>query len=119
MTSADKLSAALGYVPVIGWLYVLATQRNNKLAIFHVRQAIGLVLFLTLVFLAWAVLTFAISQVSYGFLVGNALFALVLAALIFGVFALIGGIISASQGKPTVLPIFGRRALRLPIGSLK
>jgi hypothetical protein len=119
MSTAERLSAALAYIPVIGWLYVLATQRNNRLAIFHLRQSIGLVLFLLTIFTAWALVTFVISQVSYGFLIGNALFALVLGAFIYGAIALVAGIVGASRGRPTVLPIFGRRALRLPIGSLK
>lgn len=118
MGSSEKLAAALGYIPVLGWLYVLLAQSKSRFAIFHVRQAIGLVLFLALVLGGWALVMFVISWVPYGFLVANALFALVLAAFIFGVIALVSGIVNASRGKPSVLPIFGRRALRLPIGSL-
>jgi uncharacterized membrane protein len=119
MNSAQRLGAAIGYIPVVGWLYVLLTQQNNKFAIFHVRQAIGLVLYLALIFVIWAVFTWIISWIPYGFLIGNALFALVLAAFLFGLIALISGIVNASRGKPSVMPIFGRRSLRLPIGNLQ
>jgi hypothetical protein len=118
MESSQRISAALGYVPVIGWLYVLLTQSKNKLAIFHLRQAVGLVLFLIVVFVGWAILTYAISFIAFGFLIGNALFALVVAAFIYGLVALWLGISNASRGKPIYLPIFGRRAAKLPIGSL-
>jgi uncharacterized membrane protein len=119
MNTSERICAALGYIPVIGWLFVLLTQRNNKLAIFHVRQAIGLVLFLAILFAVWALFAFVISQISYGFLIANALFALVFAAFLFGIIALVGGISNALRGKPGILPIFGRRASRLPIGSLR
>jgi hypothetical protein len=118
MQSSERLAAALGYIPVLGWLYVLLTQSKSRFAIFHLRQAIGLVLFLALVLGGWTLIMLVISWVSFGFLVANALFALVIAAFLYGVIALVAGVLNASQGKPSVLPIFGRRALRLPIGSL-
>ena len=118
MDSSQRLAAALGYIPVVGWLYVLLTQSKNRFAIFHVRQAIGLVLFVAIVFASWTTFMFLVSWLPYGFLIANALFALVLAALIFALIALVAGVLNASRGKPSVLPIFGRRALRLPIGSL-
>lgn len=118
MNSSERLAAALGYIPVLGWLYVLLAQSKSRFAIFHVRQAIGLVLFLVAVLGGWALIMFVISWVPYGFLIANALFALVLAAIVYSAIALVSGVLNASRGKPSVLPIFGRRALRLPIGSL-
>ena len=118
MNSSERLAAALGYIPVLGWLYVLLAQSKSRFAIFHVRQAIGLVLFLVAVLGGWALIMFVISWVPYGFLIANALFALVLAAIVYSTIALVSGVLNASRGKPSVLPIFGRRALRLPIGSL-
>ena len=116
MDTSSRFSAVLSYVPVIGWLYVLLLQRQNAFARFHVRQAIGLILFLIGVFAGWAVITWVLSFVlPFGFLVGNALFALVVAAGIYGVFAWIIGIINASQGRAAMLPVFGRRASQLPI----
>jgi uncharacterized membrane protein len=119
MNSSQRLAAVLAYVPVIGWLYALATQASNRFVVFHLRQGIGLVLFLLTLFAGWAVLTFAISWVSYGFLIANALFAIVLAAFIYGLFALVRGMLNAAQGKTALLPIFGQRALNLPIGTLR
>ncbi len=119
MNSSQRLAAILAYVPVIGWLYALATQSSNRFVVFHLRQGVGLVLFLLTTFVAWAVFAFAISWVSYGFLIANALFAIVLAAFIYGIFALIRGMLNAAQGKMALLPIFGQRALTLPIGKLR
>jgi hypothetical protein len=118
MNSSEKLSAAFGYVPVLGWLYVLLAASRNKFAIFHLRQGVGLILFLALISLAWAALTWLLSWLSFGFLIGNALFALVISAFTFAIFAMISGMRNAAQGKPSVLPIFGRRSLQLPIGNL-
>jgi hypothetical protein len=118
MNSSQRLAAVLAYIPVIGWVYALATQSSSKYVVFHVRQGIGLVLFLLTLFVSWAVVTFALSWISFGFLIGNALFALVLAAFIYGIFALVRGMLNAGQGKAAPLPIFGERALKLPIGSL-
>lgn len=118
MDSSQRVGAAISYIPVLGWL-VLLTQRNNKFAIFHLRQAIGLGLYLALIFVIWAAFTWVISWIPFGFLIGNALFALVLATYIYGVIALISGIVNASRGRPSIMPIFGEHALRLPIGSLQ
>ena len=118
MDTSNRLPAIIAYVPVIGWLYVLLTQPRNLFAVFHLRQAVGLVLFLIVVMVVWAVITWVLSWLPYGFLVGNALFALVVVSFIYGVIALIIGIVSAGRGKTTLLPVFGRRAIRLPIGAL-
>ena len=116
MDASSRVSAVLSYVPVVGWLYVVLLQRKNAFAMFHVRQAIGLVLFLIVVLAGWAAFTWIVSfLIPYGFLVGNALFALVVAALIYGVIAWIIGIVNASRGRAAMLPVFGRRASQLPI----
>jgi uncharacterized membrane protein len=110
MDSSSRVPAVIAYIPVIGWLYVLLTQRQNAFAMFHVRQAIGLILFLIAAPLAWAVITWLLAWIPYGFLVGNALFALVIVALVFGVIAWVVGIINASRGRAALMPLFGRLA---------
>lgn len=118
METSQRIPAVIAYIPVIGWLFVLLTQNKNPFAIFHVRQAIGLILFLILAATAWAAITWVLSWLPFGFLVGNVLFALVIASFIYGIIAWIIGMVSAGRGKTTLLPVFGRRAARLPIGSL-
>ena len=113
MDSSTRYSAAIAYIPVIGWLYVLLAQRRNAFAMFHVKQAIGLVVFLIASVLAWGVFMWIISQVPYGFLVAQAFFTLVILAYIYGVVAWIMGIINALRGRTTLLPVFGAIANRL------
>ncbi len=79
METSQRIPAVIAYIPVIGWLFVLLTQNKNPFAIFHVRQAIGLILFLILAAIAWAAITWVMSWLPFGFLVGNVLFALVIA----------------------------------------
>jgi len=57
MNGSSRLSAVIAYIPVIGWLYVFIFQRKNLLAIYHLRQSIGLLLFLIGVLLSWAVIS--------------------------------------------------------------
>jgi len=118
MDTSQRIPAVIAYIPIIGWLFVLITQRNNPFAVFHLRQAIGLIVFLIAMCGGWAVLLWLLSWLPFGYLVGNALFALVIVALAYGLVAWIIGIISAGRGKTTLLPVFGRRAARLPIGVL-
>jgi uncharacterized membrane protein len=113
MEASTRIPALLAYVPVIGWIYVLFFQQNNDLARFHMRQSIGLVLFLAAVLGGWAVLTWLLSWAPFGFLVGTILFTLVIAAIAFAVVALIMGMIYALRGRMVLLPIFGQMANRI------
>lgn len=112
---SERIVAALAYIPVIGWLLVLVLQRKNALAVYHVRQSIGLVLFLLAALVIWAVIAFVLAQVPMLSAVGVALFTLVMAAWFFGVITLLMGIANALNGRSNPLPGFGRRAERLPI----
>jgi uncharacterized membrane protein len=115
MNGASRISAALAYIPVIGWLYVLALQRQNALAVFHVRQSIGLVIFLIAALVIWAAIAFVLAWIPMISALGVALFAMVMVAWFYGAVALVMGIINALNGKQEMLPGFGRRADRLPI----
>jgi uncharacterized membrane protein len=147
MNDHSRLPAMLAYLPVIGWLYVYFFQRKNRLAFFHLRQAIGLVLFLVAAVIVWAVVAWVmafipaiIQQVLRPFagedapllvtildiflglgqvtgVVGISLFTIVIGAYIFGMIAWVMGIRYAAIGEATTLPIFGQRASRLPINN--
>jgi uncharacterized membrane protein len=116
MNASTRFASVVAYIPVIGWLYVLLFQPRNVFAVFHLRQAIGLVLFLIVVILAYLAFSWVISWIPYGFLIANALFALIMATSFFVIIMWIIGMINAAQGRATILPVFGRRASRLPIG---
>jgi uncharacterized membrane protein len=113
---SQRFPAFIAYLlPIVGWLYVLLFQRKNHLAMFHVRQSIGLFLFLTLTGVAWIVVTWILTWIPFGFLFGVALFTLVIMAIVVGAVAWILGMINALRGRVALLPIFGQMASHLQI----
>lgn len=115
MGDSSRLSAALAYIPILGWLYVLFFQRKNALAAFHLRQSIGLFLFLVATLLGWAVVAWLLAWVPYLDVLGIAMFTIVMVAYAFGVVVWIQGLVNALRNRLVPLPIFGRWASRLPI----
>jgi uncharacterized membrane protein len=115
MTTASRLAAALAYIPLIGWLYVYFFQRQNLLALFHLRQSVGLFLFLIATLAGWGVVAWIVAWVPYLAVLSIALFAIVIVAYFYGVLAWILGLINALRNRLTPLPGFGRWANRLPI----
>ena len=110
MDTLDRFSAFFAYIPVIGWIYVLLAKRQNSLSMFHVRQSIGVFVFLGATFAAWAVITWLLGWIPFGFMVGLALFTLVITAFIFGIVAWVTGIVYAWQGRMILLPLIGKMA---------
>lgn len=115
MNVSQRFDAVAAYVPLLGWLYVLLARPNSPFAMFHLRQSIGLFLALCAVVAGWAVAAWALAWVPFAFVLGIALFALVIAAAVCGVVAWVIGIASALRGRVVFLPVFGRMAERLPI----
>jgi uncharacterized membrane protein len=113
---SERLAAFLVYpLTVVGWLYVLLFQRDNRLAVFHLKQSIGLVAFTAGVTLGWAVLAWILAWVPYLFLLSMALFSLVIGAYIFAAVACVAGMINTWRARISPLPLFGRWADRLPL----
>ena len=110
MESSDRFSAFLAYIPVIGWIYVLLVKRQDPLPMFHVRQSIGLFIFLAASFAAWVVLTWVLGWIPFGFMIGIALFTMIITAFFFGIVTWVVGIVHALQGRMVLLPIFGKMA---------
>ncbi len=116
MSRPSRAPAVLAYLlPIIGWLYVLFFQRKNALAMYHLRQAVGLCLVLVLAFVGWAVITWVLAWIPLLDIVGVALFTVVITAYLYGVLAWIMGIVNALRCRIAPLPVFGRWASRLPI----
>lgn len=113
--TSSRIGAAIAYIPIVGWLYVFGSQRQNSFAIFHLRQSIGLVVFLAAVIVGWVVVTWVLAWIPYAFLFGIALFALVMVAVFSGVVILLLGLKNALGARQAVLPVFGEWANRLPI----
>lgn len=115
MTQYAVFPAVIAYLPILGWLYVYLAERKNALAMFHLRQSIGLVVFLVGIFLAWVVIAYAVALIPYMAVISVALFSIVIAAYFFGAVAWVMGIFNALKQTLTPLPLFGRWAARLPI----
>lgn len=110
MDRASRFSAALGYIPVFGWLILLLSRRNDGFAMAHLRQSIGLFLFLLAIFVGWAAFSWVVAWLPFGMIGGSASFALVIMAYIVGTVYSVTGIIYALLGRPIIMPIFGRQA---------
>lgn len=116
MNPSARLPAVLAYlIPIIGWLYVYFFQRKNAFAIFHLRQAVGLFLFLAAALAIWALVAWVLAWIPYMAVLGIALFTIVIAAYLYGLVAWVMGMINALRNRPVPLPIFGQWANRLPI----
>jgi uncharacterized membrane protein len=102
-------------VPVIGWLYVIFFQRKNSLAIYHLKQSIGLVLFLIVTTTGWAAVGWVMAWIPYVAVLSIALFAIVIVAYLYVVVAWIQGMSNALKARLAPLPLFGEWASRLPI----
>lgn len=115
-TSSSRFPAVVVYlVPVAGWLYVFFFQRHNALAMYHLRQVIGLLLFLVGVLAGWAVVGWVLAWIPFMGVLAMALFTLVIAAYLFGVVAWLWGLINALSKRAAPLPVFGQWASHLPI----
>jgi uncharacterized membrane protein len=110
MESSERFSAFITYLPVIGWIYVLLLNRRDPLPMFHVRQSIGLFIFLAASFAAWIAVIWLLSLIPFGFMIGIALFTIVITTFVFGIVAWMAGIIYALQGRMVILPLFGNMA---------
>lgn len=116
MSQPSRLPAVLAYLfPVVGWLYVFLFQRSNSLAVYHLRQSIGLFLFLVGALVVWAVIGWVIAWIPYIAVLSVGLFTIVIAAYFYGVVAWLLGMIHALRNQLTPLPLFGRWADGLPI----
>ena len=116
MKTSQRIAASLAYLLlVIGWAYILLFERRNRLALFHCRQAMGLVLFLLGVSLGWVVVGWLLAWLPYMAVVSAGLFSVVAVAWAFGACIWVLGIIRALRGRMAPLPLIGRWANRLPV----
>jgi uncharacterized membrane protein len=115
MSTSQRISAAVGYIPVIGWIYALLVERKSSFVMFHLKQAISLVATIAALFIVWVVVAWILFAIPFGSIFAFALFTLPMAAAIAGVIVLVLGIINALSGKTSEVPMFGGLAKRLPL----
>ncbi|MCK6628982.1 MAG: hypothetical protein L6R45_27865 [Anaerolineae bacterium] len=116
METTNRFPAFLAYFLLIfGCLYVFIFERRDKFAVYHAKQSLLIVLTALAAPLVWAVVAWLLSWLPFGFLLGVALFSLVVATYIFlGVIWLLGMLyVSQTQAKP--LPLIGGWAKWIPI----
>jgi uncharacterized membrane protein len=112
----NRFPALLAYlVPILGSLYVFIAYRRDKFALYHAKQALIIAIVAILAPIAWFVVTWLLSFLPYGFALGVALFALVIALYLFLIYTAIAGIAYVSQTKIKPLPLIGSWGERLPI----
>ena len=83
----------------------LRITRRGRLAAFHARQSLALLLFLVLVTAGWYVIFWLTSFVPYLAIVGLSLFSLVIAAYVFALYAWIRGMSNALKARMTAAGI--------------
>lgn len=116
MELTQRISAFLAYLlPVVSWFYAWFFQRKSSLVMFHVRQSIGLFLFVLGMGGGWVIITWLLTWIPFGFLFGVVLFSLVIGGLIVAVVLWFTGMVYALLGRVKMLPIIGEKANRLPI----
>jgi uncharacterized membrane protein len=115
MSTSERISAAVAYLPLVGWIYAYFVQRKSELAMFHLRQSISLFGIQIAIFALWAVVAWVITWIPYGVVFSVALFSLVMSAFFVGVVAWLVGIVNALRGLMKDVPLFSGWASRLPI----
>ena len=112
-----KLSALLAYLLfVVGWVYVFLFRRHDKLAVYHAKQSIMIVLMLILSFVSWVVLGWLVALIPLaGPLVAVSGFALVIVAFGCLLASWITGIVYALKSQLKPVPFVGLWAERLPL----
>ncbi len=119
MNQPGKIPAFLTYLLLFfGWIYVFVAHRDNKLAIYHTKQSIMLVLTAISVPLIWAIIGWLLSFIIpyFGFVFAIALFALAIVILLFLALIWIIGMTYALKAEFKPLPVVGGWAEQLPIG---
>ena len=117
MSKPNRIHAFLSYLlSILGWLYVLLFQREDKLAVYHAKQSLVLTLVAVGSLLGWAVGAWIISWIPLvGPLLAAASFSLIVLAYLFLGVAWVIGMVYALQGKMKALPLVGKWTERIPL----
>jgi len=110
-----KYFALLAYLlSLVGALYVLLARRNDKFAVYHAKQSLGIAMLALVVLITWIVIAWILAWIPYfGFIFAMASFALVIAAYLVLAIAYILGMKYALDEKMQPVPIVGALADRM------
>lgn len=116
METTNRIPAFLAYfLLIVGCLYVFIFQRQDEFAMYHAKQSLLIMLTALVTPVVWAIATWLISWLPFGFVLAVALFTLVIATYIYLAVLWLVGIIYVSQTKTKPLPIIGDWAKWIPI----
>ena len=112
-----RVLAFLAYLlSILGSLYVLLFQREDKLAVYHAKQSLGLVLTAIGSIVIWFIGTWVLTWVPLvGPLLAAAAFSQVILTVIFVVVVGVIGMVYALQAKTQPLPLVGKWAEQIPV----
>jgi uncharacterized membrane protein len=115
VNTPNRVSASLAYLLlIIGWLYVFLFRKEDKLAMYHTKQSMMLIIVAIGASLIWAIAGWLVSLIPFvGFIVAVAIFALVITVYIVLLIGWIVGMVYALQAKIKPIPVVGRWAEQL------
>jgi uncharacterized membrane protein len=113
---SSQILAFLAYLLwIFGWLLVVLVARNDRFALYHARQSLGLSLAVILAPVVWVILGWLIAWIpSVGVVVSAAMFSLVIGLYLIAAVAWVSGLLNAARAQLRPLPFFGEWAMRLP-----
>jgi uncharacterized membrane protein len=116
MGTPNRYPAFFAYgLPLVGCLYVFLLRREDEFALYHAKQAAVILLTALVTPIIWGGVAWLLSWLPFGFLLGVALFTLVIAAYLFLVGLWLLGMLYVSQSQTKPLPLIGQWAKWIPI----
>jgi uncharacterized membrane protein len=108
-SSMNRYSAFLAYLfSVVGAIVVLFLRRDDRFAVYHAKQSLGLIVLAVVLFVAWGIVGWVISWIPFiGFILAMAAFALVIAGYITLTISWIVGMRYALNGQMQPVPMVG------------
>ena len=113
--SKPKVLAFLSYLlSILGCFYVLLFERKNKLAVYHAKQSLTIVIVAVGAVVVWLLGTWVLTWIPIvGPLLATALFSQIILLYVFLVVVWVIGIVYALQAKRQPLPLIGKWAEQL------
>jgi uncharacterized membrane protein len=108
----EKHIAFLAYLlSIVGAFYVLFARRKEEFAVYHARQSLGIGGIAIGLLVGWFIVLWVLTWIPWiGFILGIAIFALVIAAYIMLTISCIRGMMNALQLKKQPVPVVGEYA---------
>ena len=111
---SEKILCLLAYIlSVPGALIARFAGKNNNLILHHARRSLELFFFMVFLFILWVLIMFVMMIIPYAFIIGAALFGVVICAGIFCIILSVRGIVYAFKGKTINFPLVSSLAKKI------